>query len=174
MWTMRDLIPWRGITPARLERGAEHPLLSLQREIERMFEDLRRGLDLPVLGLAGEGMISPRIDVTESEEALVVTAELPGLEEKDIEVSLNEDVLVLKGEKKADREEKRAGYVYAERSFGAFERRIPMAFGVLADKVTAAFKNGVLTVTLPKNPEAVTHVRHIPVNAAAEEAKRAA
>jgi HSP20 family protein len=170
---MRDLIPWRGTTPARLGRGAEHPLVAFQREIERMFDDLRRGFDLPVLGMAGEGMISPRIDITETDEAVVVTAELPGLEEKDIDVSLNDEVLVLKGEKKADREEKRQGYVYAERSFGSFERRIPITFGVLADKVEASFKNGVLTVTLPKNPEAVTHVRRIPINVAAAEAKEA-
>jgi HSP20 family protein len=118
--------------------------------------------------------MTPRIDVTETEQAMVVTAELPGLDETDFDVSLSDEGLVLKGEKKVDKEETGVGYVYTERTFGRFERRIPITVDILADKVEAGFRNGVLTVTLPKNPHTVTHERRIAINVAAEEKQPAA
>jgi HSP20 family protein len=103
----------------------------------------------------------------------VVTAELPGMEEKDVEVVLGDNVLTIKGDKKLEHEEKEKekGYAYSERSFGSFERRIPIDTEIVADKVDAVFKNGVLTVTLPKTPEARKHFKRVPVRGSGEEKK---
>ena len=142
-----------------------------QKEMERMFEDAWRGFDLSVFGRTERaGLVSPRLDMSETDEKIVVTAELPGLEEKDVELLWNDNVLTIKGHKKAEREEKEEGYTYSERSYGSFERRIPIDSEVVSDKLDATFKNGVLTVTLP-NPEARKHVKRIPIHGEGEEKK---
>jgi HSP20 family protein len=170
---MRELIPrGRGSDVAPGRHGWDHPMTRFQREIERMFEDAWRGFDLPVLGRSERaGLVSPRVDVTENDTRILVTAELPGMEEKDVELLWNDNVLTIKGEKKAEHEEKEKGYTYTERSYGSFERRIPIDTEVLSDKLEATFKNGVLTVTLPKNPEAREHFKRIPIHGAEGEKK---
>ena len=156
-------------------RRIEHPLVAFQREVDRLFDDFWRGFDLPLLGRPERvgGSLAPRIDISEKDDEVVVSAELPGLDEKDIEVTLTDNVLSIRGEKKLEKEEKELGYTYTERSYGSFERRIPLDVEVLGDKVSAAFKNGVLTVMLPKSPEAQRHVRHIPIGAGEAERKAA-
>ena len=121
MFGMRDLIPWsrgRDITTNR--RGPEHPLTTFQRDLDRMFEDLWQSFDLPAFGRfeRERSMITPRLDFHETDTEIVVTAELPGMEEKDVEVVLGDNVLTIKGEKKAEHEEKEKGYAYSERSYG--------------------------------------------------------
>ena len=175
MLNMRDLIPWSRGRELSGGRPAEHPLVSFQREMDRLFEDLWRGVDVPTF-LRGErsgGAISPRIELSDKPEHLVVRAELPGLEEKDVEITLTEGALVIRGEKKLEKEEKEEGYTYSERAYGAFERRIPLEFEVLGDKVTAEFANGVLTVTLPKSPRAMASARRIAIGKAPAEQKAA-
>jgi HSP20 family protein len=176
MFDMRDLIPWnrgRDVTSRRL--GAEHPLMTFQRDLDRMFQDLWQNFDRPVFGrFEGErNVIIPKLDLHETENEIVVTAELPGMEEKDVEVVLGDNVLTIKGEKKVEHEEKEKekGYVYSERSFGSFERRIPIDTEIVSDKVDAAFKDGVLTVTLPKTPEARKHFKRIPVRGSGDDKK---
>lgn len=162
MLGMRDLIPWsRGSEIASRRQGPDHPLMRFQREIDRLFDDFWRGTDVP--GLGREGMISPRIDVSENEKEIVVTAELPGLEERDVEVLLADNALTLKGEKKAERDESEQGYIYKERSFGSFRRTLPLDAEIKPDEVNARFHNGVLSVTLPKSPEAQKKVKKIDV-----------
>jgi HSP20 family protein len=176
MLSMRDLIPWTRGREVPGERAIEHPLVMFQREMDRLFEEFRRGFDLPTL-TRGErigGYLAPRIDVSEKDDEIIVSAELPGLEEKDVDVTLTDNVLLIRGEKKQEKEERERGYTYTERSYGSFERRIPIDAEVLADKVSAGFKNGVLTVTLPKSPEAQKHVRRIPIGGAIESEKKAA
>ncbi|MGF1639380.1 MAG: Hsp20/alpha crystallin family protein [Rhodospirillales bacterium] len=171
MFGMRDLIPWsRGRDVGARRGGWEHPLTSFQRDFDRMFDDLWQSFELPVLGRVGRerGFVTPRLDMHETDTDIVVTAELPGMEEKDVEVVLTDNVLTIKGEKRAEHEEKEEGYAYRERSFGAFERRIPLDTEIVGDKVEAAFRNGVLTVTLPKAPEARKHFKRIPVRGAGE------
>ncbi|MDZ3837752.1 MAG: Hsp20/alpha crystallin family protein [Rhodospirillales bacterium] len=171
MLTMRDLIPWSRERDVAAGRAAEHPLMSFQRDMNRLFEDLWRGFDLPSAGrgeAAAAPMISPRIDLKEREGEIQVCAELPGLKESDVEVALTDNVLSIRGEKKHERKEEEKGYTYSERSYGSFERRIPLDAEVLADRVEARFADGVLTVTLPKNPQAKGHARRIPIGAAAE------
>jgi HSP20 family protein len=96
------------------------------------------------------GAFNPHVDVTENDQEIKVVAELPGLTEKDVEVSLANDMLTISGEKKAEKEDKGENYYRLERSYGSFQRTIPLPTEVEADKVDATFKNGVLQITLPK------------------------
>lgn len=107
----------------------------------------------------------PRVDVTETDEAVKVTAELPGMTEKDIEVSLSDGVLSIKGEKKSERKDSDKGFYRMERSYGTFQRAIPLPAEVAEDKVEATFKNGVLTLNLPKTLAAQKKVKKIEVKA---------
>ena len=161
---MRELMPWARSREATPGQRAEHPLAAMQREMDRMFDVFWHGLDLPMWG-RGErvGMMTPRIDVRDAGDALIVNAELPGLEEKDVEITLSDTALLIRGEKKSERQEKETDYTYSERSFGAFERRIPLDASVESDRVSAVMSNGVLTVTLPKTPAATSKVRRIEI-----------
>lgn len=143
-------------------REYENPLTSFQNEMNRLFENFfNDSLSLGDLRWVGE--FAPRVDVVESGTELTVTAELPGLEAKDIQVSLEAGALVLSGEKRTEHEENAKGYQRLERSFGSFERVIPLSTEVDESKVEAQFKNGVLTVTLPKTPEAVKNAKKIEI-----------
>jgi HSP20 family protein len=163
-----DLIPWGRDRNevARQQGDGDNPLLNLQQDINRVFDDFWSRFDRSA-GVSN-GLLSvtgPRTDVTETDEAVDVSVELPGMDEKDIDVSLSDDVLTIRGEKKAEREEKKKGYYLAERSYGSFYRSIPLPPGVDSEKAEAQFKKGVLTVTLPKTPEAQAKVRKIEVKA---------
>ena len=163
----RDLIPFGSERREVAARG-DHPFETFQREMNRLFEDFFRGFGSPARYGEGAfgGVAAPRVDVSETETEYEVTAELPGLEEKDVEVLLDQNLLTLKGEKKAEREEKDKNYYLAERSFGAFRRTIPFPAEIDPDKVEASFKNGVLTVKLRKNERARTQAKRIQVKAA--------
>jgi len=108
----------------------------------------------------------PAVDVIESENAYEVTAELPGMDEKNIEVKVANGFLTIKGEKQEEKEEKKKDYYLQERSFGSFERSFGLPEGVDADKIQASFKKGVLTVMLPKKPEAQKPAKKIEVKGA--------
>jgi HSP20 family protein len=156
---LRDLIPSKKSVPARRE---EHDPFSLFREeMNRLFDNFFRGFDIE----AFEPRISfsPKIDVSETDKEITVTAELPGMEEKDIDVSLEKDRITIKGEKKEEKEEKGKDFYRSERSFGSFVRTIPLPKEIDTDKVDAQFKKGVLTITLPKTPEAIKEVKKIPI-----------
>lgn len=164
----KSLLPsiWRGKdVPVRYEE--EHPFYSLQREMNRLFEDFFRGFDITPFGTMSERMrvFSPSIDVKEDEKEISVLAELPGMDEKDIEVLLTENTLTLKGEKKEEKEEKGKDYYHMERAYGSFNRVIPLPQGIDTKKVSATFKKGVLTVKLPKTEEAKAKGKKIPVKA---------
>lgn len=167
---LRDLIPWsrqenRLPVPVSAERDREtgtHPLLSLHREVNRLFDDVFQSFSAPALGSSAQRLSWPSVELGESEKEIRVTAELPGLEEKDVDITVEEGVLTLRGEKKSEVEDKERGYT--ERSYGRFERRIGLPQGVDRDRASATFNNGVLTVTLPKTEAANENVRRIPVN----------
>jgi HSP20 family protein len=170
--SVRDLIPWgrnNGNQLPRVFRDDDRdPFLSLHREVNRLFDDVFRGFDsrLPALGrlssFGGGGW--PSVEVSDGEKDIRVTAEVPGLEEKDVEVLLEDDVLTLKGEKRSETEDK--DRQFSERFYGRFERRIPLGYEVEDDKVSADFRNGVLTVTLPKTEKAQTKAKRIAINGA--------
>ncbi len=147
---------FRMLTPfGRQELAAgEDPFTAMRREMDRLFDEMTRSFGLPRTPL-GEGVLAPRVDVKETEDAIVVQAELPGVEEKDVEIEFADGVLTLRGEKKQEREEeeKEKGYYLMERSYGAFLRRIPIPAEIDEDNIRAVFDKGVLTVTLPKKPE---------------------
>jgi HSP20 family protein len=160
-----DLIPWNnrggGISSQRSDDV--HPFLALHREMNRMFDDVFRGFDLAPFGnfRTSQGVGWPNIDVDETETDIRVTAELPGLEEKDISLEIANGMLLISGEKKSETEDKDRRF--SERYYGRFERRIPLD-DVEQDKASASFKNGVLTVTVPKSREAKANIRRIAIN----------
>jgi HSP20 family protein len=145
---MRALTPWTGMT-------------SLRKEMDRLFERFVEPVwsEMPTLG-----EWEPKLDVTETKDSVIVKAELPGVEQKDIAVSLQDEVLTVKGEKESEKDEKDKQYHRVERSHGAFYRAIRLPVAVEAGKVTATFKDGVVIITLPKAPEAKGTA--IPVKAA--------
>lgn len=108
-------------------------------------------------------MVVPAVDVTEDATAFVITAELPGMTEKDVEVSVSSGMLTLKGEKRQEKEEQEKDFYLTERAFGSFERSFSLPDGADAEKVSASFTNGVLTVTLPKKPGSTSATRKIEV-----------
>jgi len=143
------------------------PFHSLQREIDRLFERFT-GRDLSLLGTNEDnGHLVPCLDVRETDTDIEITTEMPGVEEKDIDVTVEEDMLSIRGEKKTEREESDDGYKLSERTFGTFERKMKVPRGVDADKIEAKLAKGVLSVTIPKPPESATNKRKIDVKAAA-------
>ena len=162
---IRDLIPWnrgREIAPPRSEEA--NPFLALHREINRVFDDAFRGLNLAPLNsdrFFDRSMGWPHIEVSETDQDVRVTAELPGLDEKDVQVDLTDGFLSIKGEKRTESEDDHR--LFSERYYGHFERRIPVE-DVDRDKVSATFKKGVLRVTIPKTPHARSRVKRIAIN----------
>jgi HSP20 family protein len=161
---MRGLIPWGRGREVTTRRGEElNPFLTLHREMNRLFDDVFRGFEVAPFGdrSSEAAMGWPNIEVSETDKDVKVTAELPGLEEKDVQVELANGTLVIKGEKKTETEDK--DRLFSERYYGRFERRIPVE-DVQEDKIAAAFKNGVLTVTMPKSQQASAKVKRIAIN----------
>ncbi|RKY60288.1 MAG: Hsp20/alpha crystallin family protein [Candidatus Latescibacterota bacterium] len=125
------------------------PALSdIRREIDRIFDEFWRGIG------PAPTVWTPKVDVAETDDAVVVTAELPGMEKDDIKVSIENNVLTISGEKKQEKEEKDRTYHWSERVYGRFSRSFTLPARVDANKVKAVYKNGVLTLTLPKVEEA--------------------
>jgi HSP20 family protein len=148
--------------PARRE---DNPFVALQRDMNRLFEPFWRNFDLPNPFEADEAWraFTPHMDIEETDTEVRVTAELPGLEERDFEVHVTDDALVLKGEKREEHEDPARGW--RERSYGRFERSIPLPYEVDADRASAQFKNGVLTVRLPKSPTARERSKRVHITA---------
>ncbi|MEA2782883.1 MAG: hypothetical protein QOK29_4427 [Rhodospirillaceae bacterium] len=170
-----DLIPWHSNrasrsdtrdVPARRDDGGGDPLGALQSEINRVFDSFWRGFDLPMLGggaadLGSENL--PRVDVRDTGQAIEVVAELPGMEPGDIDISFSDGALTIRGEKRSEREEQDRGYVVRERRFGLVERTVSLPDGIDFDAAQASFRNGVLTITIPKTAQAQSALRRIPV-----------
>lgn len=162
---IRDLIPWnrrREITVRRPE--TVNPFLALHREVNRLFDDVFRGLDLAPFGTP-DGLFNhvgwPNIELSETDKEMRVIAELPGLDERDIDILLANGVLAIRGEKRTETED--SDRRFSERFYGRFERRIPVD-DIDEDKVTASFNKGVLTVVLPKSATAQQRVKRISIN----------
>jgi HSP20 family protein len=153
------------------------PFENFRREIDRLFDDFAGGMwrspfgrpffDVEPFWRAPAAMTTmPAVDVAETDKAYEITAELPGLDEKNIEVKVADDVLTIRGEKQEEKEENRKDYYLSERSFGSFQRTFQIPSGVDPDKIEASFNKGVLTVTLPKSTEALKSEKKIAVKAA--------
>ncbi|MDH6234030.1 HSP20 family protein [Mesorhizobium soli] len=141
------------------------PFASFQQGMNRLFEDVFRGTGMtPTEG--HEGMIMPHLNVSETENEVRITAELPGVAEKDVDVTLDDDVLTIRGEKRMEKKEDKENFHFVERSFGQFQRSIRIPRSVNAAQVHAHVADGILTITLPKNP-AQERSRHIKVSSGA-------
>ena len=157
-----DLVPWsRNRNLAAPRQTQEHPFLALHREMNRMFDNFFHGFDFPMSTTSGWSVGAwPNVEVSETDDEVKLVAELPGIEEKDVDLTFHDGVLTLKGEKKAETN----GAVYSERWQGQFERTVRLGPDVDPDKIKAQFKNGVLTVTVGKRPEAQPQVKRIAIN----------
>ena len=153
----------RSLIPIGRDRSVASPFMSLQREIDRLFEDFSRGF--PTIAGNGATALMPSMDVTETDKEIEITAELPGLEEKDVQVNIADNILTIRGEKKAEKEQKDKNYRMVERSYGAFERTLELPEGVNADAIKANISKGLLKVTVPK--PALTQAKKIEVKSAA-------
>ncbi|MBI3993650.1 MAG: Hsp20/alpha crystallin family protein [Candidatus Lambdaproteobacteria bacterium] len=166
---IKEIGPWKWgkKLPALKEDGVDS-IQALQRNMSRLFEDFfgRFNAGWENFPLEVRGSFNPRINVTENEQEIVVTAELPGMDEQDVEVSLSNDLLALKGEKKQEREEEGRDFYRLERSYGGFRRNIALPAEVQADKVEATFKRGVLRIKLPKAPGAQKAAKRIAIRSA--------
>ncbi|QIG46789.1 Hsp20/alpha crystallin family protein [Nordella sp. HKS 07] len=163
---VRALIPWgRNSTAPNAYREEERsPFLSLHREVNRLFDDVFRSFDtqLPRFGsLSSFNGSWPNVEISETDKDVQVTAEIPGLDEKDVEVLLGDGVLTLKGDKQSQTEDKDRRF--SERFYGHFERRIPLGVDVEEDRVEARFRNGVLHILLPKSEKAQSQIKRIAI-----------
>jgi HSP20 family protein len=134
-------------------RTSGDPFTAFRREMDRMFEDFLSGFGLPMMRQAGiweGGVLAPRIETSETDEEISVSAELPGIDEKDIDVTLGGDVLTIRARKEAESEEEDRDYHLTERSYGTFLRTLRLPFAVDPQGAEASFRNGVLTITIPK------------------------
>ena len=163
---MGSVVPfgWGGsMLPSRASNN--DPFVRLWNDVDQLFGNAFRGSGLTEL--QPTGMIGLPLEVSETGAELKVVAELPGVEEKDVSVELVGDVLTIKGEKKTEEERKDENYHVTERRYGTFSRSLRLPYTVEADKVQAAFKNGVLTITMPKPAELQQQPKRIEVKAAA-------
>lgn len=133
--------------------GGGDPFLSLHRDMNRLFDDMLRGTGLPPTRSQGQGgsFVAAHMDVSETENEIRITAELPGVTDQDIDVSLDGDVLTIRGEKKFERQDDKENFHFMERSYGSFQRALRLPYPVDPEQVRASFENGVLTVTVPKS-----------------------
>ncbi|MCB2182487.1 MAG: Hsp20/alpha crystallin family protein [Desulfobulbaceae bacterium] len=152
---MLDLVPFR-----RRHGGVP----DVFEEMEDVFKKFWKGSLLPELTADFDTNWVPRLDVSETDESIEVVADLPGLDKKDIDISLDRDLLVIKGEKKEEHEETKKHIHRMERRYGSFYRAIRLPADVVSEKIDASFKKGVLKITLPKSEEAKKKVAHIDVH----------
>jgi len=169
--------------PVKTEKSSMVPttwtsLEALHREIDRLFDDFGGGnfwrspfrrsiFDMvPSWGRGVTWPTVPAVDITDTDKTYEITAELPGIDEKNVDVKVANGVLSIKGEKQEEKEEKKKDYYLRERNFGSFERSFQVPDGVDTDKIEARFKKGVLTVTLPKKPGVQAAAKKIDIKAA--------
>lgn len=150
------------------------PFEKLRQQVDHLFEDFNRGslmspfsrglFDIePLWRSELKGYGRPAVDITEKDKSFEITAELPGMDQKNIEIKLSNGNLIIRGEKKEEKEENKKGYYLSERHYGSFERMFSLPKGVDADKIEASYSKGVLSVSLPKKPEAMKADKTVPI-----------
>ncbi|MDF7823852.1 Hsp20/alpha crystallin family protein [Pontiellaceae bacterium B12227] len=159
---MKDkLMPWRKQSMQHNSARAEHPLDMLHREVNELFETYFRGT---TERFGRSTMASVGYEVSETDHEIRVKVELPGMDQKDIRVELDENMLIVQGERRERQEEKKRNYHVSQMSYGGYCRSIPLPASVEGDKTKARYKRGVLTLTLPKTKEARSARRRIEVS----------
>lgn len=162
-----SLTPFRSsLAPFRGGRAMSNdPFQMFQVGMNRLFDDVFSGTPMAwgSDAAAGEvGMLMPQMNVSETDKEILITAELPGVSEKDVDITLDDNLLTISGEKKSEKKDENENYHCIERSFGRFQRSLRMSHAVNPDEVQATFENGILTIRLPKDEEQ-ERVRHIHV-----------
>jgi HSP20 family protein len=164
-----DLIHWKRKEPVSLEKEPElqieeHPLTTLREAVDDLFDDFFGESGLGSLGRPRGGWeaFDPQIDAVESDEDIRVSVELPGMDEKDIDVTVSRDTLTIGGNKRQEEREEGHNYYHAERSYGSFRRSVPLPCEVDASRADAVFRKGLLTITLPKVARSSTS-KHIDI-----------
>jgi HSP20 family protein len=137
--------------------------------MNRLFDNVFSRFDSTMPSVFNQMSAWPSVEVVETDKDIRIVAELPGMDEKDVEVSVSDDVLTIRGEKKAEIDDRERAF--SERYYGRFERRIPLPFEVEDDRAEASFENGVLTVTLPKSPMAEAKTKRIEISGKAKDSK---
>jgi len=159
--SLLDMVPTRN-SVARWDEFS--PFIDLQRDFSRLADDMSRTFRWPALETWPTSQeFTPKVDVKDNKEDIVITAELPGMSEKDVDVILSDNSLTIKGEKKSEKEEKKKDYYRMERTYGSFERSIMLPCEVENAKAEATFKHGVLTVHVPKSAHAKITSKKIPI-----------
>lgn len=162
-----DLIPWRASGGDIAARTAPtDPMQALQLDVDRAFNQFWRMVPYPFATLGRlEHTDIVRVDVDDNGTEIAVTAELPGMSEADVDVSISDGLLMIRGEKKSAREAEEDGVLVSERLFGVVERTVPLPDGVEPDAAQATFRDGVLTITIPKTVPTPSNTRRVPVHA---------
>jgi HSP20 family protein len=164
--TINDLIPWKKSEKLPVRRQEANSIFQLNNDFNRIFESFfenpwsLRPFDAFEANLND---FMPRLDVNETDKEMIVSVELPGMDEKDIQISLEEGVLTISGEKKIEKQEKSHSFHRMERSYGSFTRQVALPVDVDEDAVSATFKNGLLNVTLPKKQLSLSQGKRITV-----------
>jgi len=166
--SIMDLVPWKrekpGLSPAKAEKTS--PVYSIHREMNRLFDHAFGGFPLSFpFGDTETGIndFSPSVDITENDDEVRITAEVPGMDEKSLDISLSRGVVSIKGEKRSEHKEKKNEYYRMERSYGSFHRAIPVPSEIDEEKATATCRDGILTIVLPKTARARREVERIAV-----------
>ena len=169
---MKELIPWRKKKNTKeLSRSKADSLDILHRRVnnifDNFFEEFEDIFPTDMLVSRGEDFVDevPNFEVSETDDEFRIRAELPDMDEKDIEVNIQNDILTIRGEKKREHEDKHRNYHFSELSYGSFSRSVQLPGGVVVDKAKAKFKRGVLTLTLPKTEQAKAERKHIAIEA---------
>jgi len=155
--SFRNLIPKKNAPEGiALRRPNQDPFFALEERVNDLIGSVFGGYDTEPFGIFGKPLVSfsPKLEVSDSDKEIVISAELPGLDEKSVEVTLEDDVLTIKGEKKEERTAKHdnGGYL-SERVYGSFQRSLALPSGIETEKVNAKFTNGVLKIALPRTAE---------------------
>jgi HSP20 family protein len=162
--TWRDIVPFKK-KEVPIKKDGGHPVLRLRDEMDSLFDDFFKGFSMEPFDGRYARSFNPNIDVSETDKELKVTAELPGMDDNDIEVSLHDDSLTITGEKKEEKEDRGKDYYHVERSYGSFSRTIPLPVEIESSKAEAHFKKGVLTVKIPKSAKTIESRKKIAIKA---------
>lgn len=165
--TMRDLLPFERIS-LPIGRGG-NPITTFQDEVNKLFHDFFGEVSFPRWSHAVESAfnVTPALDVVENDKEFKITAELPGMEAKDVQITTAEGYVTIKGEKKGEKKEEKEGYHRHERSYGSFQRVVALPDIANFEKAEASYKNGVLTLSVPKKTGASSKERKIDIKQAA-------
>ena len=158
----KHLVPSKKSAPAKREE--RDPFSLFRQEMNRLFDSFFMGADIEPFE-SRLGTFNPNINIVEGAKEFKVSAELPGMDDKDIDISLSKDALTISGEKKEEKEDKGKNYYRIESSYGSFSRTIPIPSEIETDKVKAEFKKGVLNITLPKTAKSIKETKKISVKA---------